>query len=1689
MSIDTGLNTKFNTAVPIAGVKQSSQGIRDNFAVIKRAIESLQEIGTASSSMFAVEAVQSSDGSMALDIGYRNNAFILPTGDPTVTPTAGMVRFHNGVFQIHNGSSWGLVSGATVADIIAALELDPAAWTPTADRHGVMTDPTLHALAIANGNAGFMSGTDKAKLDNLSISFNAVEVSGDNISATTIIPELGSSSFKLRAMAPLTVSVVGKEIRLGADIPQQAATPNGSGFMSAADKTKLDSLVATEASILAKGYMSAADKVKLNNLAQAFTRINVNNGPLLATDNGTFEITGSNGVSVTAIPGQQKINISINNIGGYSPSALATTIANFNSQRSRNTTAIADTANEQISHTKNQNATVDILFSWDFAGQTTDIDGFRITVSNSLSSSVYSIGASAITERVYDVPSDRRSFVLSGAIPNNYYTIFVQGLRYVETDINALGVILGTPRKCTLSGKNPYRPEVTAEFAGSLSGTLNGLSIDQLLANIQAASTGATWSGITGTGKPQDNADVTALHTSLNTMNVGNKSSSQVLADISGLSTNVQSLLTSVSALQTGSPIAGSALQAYVTAAQLAQSQAQASAAQVQTQFNSITQTKITVEADRTAAQLAQSLAEAARDQAALSATTATSKASDASQSASAAHDSAQLTETYATISAAAATAAESSNLNATLTVAQARPYDFVRDALFWIGFTTAGQGVTFQTVSNVGRTYRQTSGQPGWIAPKQGFLTGVFRRIRATVKARYVVDGLDPNGQTVALEVRGIDGSGVYQNTELGLKYTVPGKASGGALTVHDGWQEFALEFVANSEFETLFKNFNICFVWNKAGGNGTIEILTFLVEDVTESSSAEISAAAAVTASSAALVARDDAQTRAQAASDSAVSAATAAGQASTYRTDAAESAQTAQDARTTATQQAGVATNAALDSQVYSSAAAAHAQSAFSDANRAENSAGAVITAAATADSASQNAQTAASAASGYAQTALTSASDAAASATSAAASAVTANSSSDSAASSAAAASVSADTAVTKSSDAEQSAAAAHQSETAAQSYKEGADSSAQAASLSASSARTNATLTTQYADAAERSSLSAKITYATLLPSNFNEDGKYWSKGSTGTTETRLTLPPTGTYIADPTYGKIFQSPAAPGTISPVGAQLIAPNRIYRVSVILRATTQNTGASAALAFYAACLNTALDTELRTISIGSANPQSYTAGWTTYTKDITSNDFGNANYFRPVLSYNQTAGTQTIQVREMRVEDVTESKNSATSAAASLDSMKTVLAYKTETIQYATAVQVQAANVSTAAGTASSAATQAATSAADALGYRNSASASQIAAANSATLAGNSATAASGSANTAATYATEASTSAAAAMAASINASTSAGAILPSTFATDGTEWIIENGTATYQDLAGYGRTARIVGGGGESRIMPFQYLLPEASRVYRATVKARYYADGAHPSDQKAMFAFEGFNPSSATPCTSTANTIGVQQATKVAADGWATFSTDFQLITTSVQLRVKFVFNAGVGGLGDGTIEIISFRLEDITESTRAKGFADASFTNAANAQAYQDDAQEAATVATTQAGLASTSAGDASNYASQALSSKQDAEGAATTATTQAGIATTAKNNAQGSATAAATSASQAASSATDAGNSATSASGSANTASITANGTQVLAAQLMPGDFSLDSTFFTNALTGQTPGNVTVGTFVTLT
>lgn len=187
-------------------------------------------------------------------------------------------------------------------------------------------------------------------------------------------------------------------------------------------------------------------------------------------------------------------------INGVAVETVTTAVTNFNTSNDRNSTAVTAPTilsdGTAVDHTLQANGSADISFEWQWSGNEGDIDGYRVFVYSSSSSSAYTFGTTPAAETVYEIPAVKRAFILFGTIANYYYTFGVQAYRKVDKDINAAGVIVSSVVKPSLAAENPYQPSASVAFSGNVTGTVNGI----------AATNVNVWASISGSGRPADNA-------------------------------------------------------------------------------------------------------------------------------------------------------------------------------------------------------------------------------------------------------------------------------------------------------------------------------------------------------------------------------------------------------------------------------------------------------------------------------------------------------------------------------------------------------------------------------------------------------------------------------------------------------------------------------------------------------------------------------------------------------------------------------------------------------------------------------------------------------------------------------------------------------------------------------------------------------------------------------------------------------------------------------------------------------------------------------------------------------------------------------------------------------------------------------------------------------------------------------
>jgi hypothetical protein len=250
MSIDTGQNLVFNANFPTPGIDQPSQQFRDNFQIIKTAVESLQAISSDSSSIITLTPTLSSIGSMTLDASYKNNALVLPIGDPSSgSPITGMVRYNTvtSCLEFYNGTAWCqtiyAVSGAVTLSNLTVTNGLTLGYTPT--------NPT--------------DAASKAYVDSQILSLSSSIESGSGSSAASISAlqtELDNETTNRQsADTNLQTQITAIDSALTNNSTQSNAT--------AAQISSLSSGLAAEASARA-----AADTSQVNSINSLTTQVN-----------------------------------------------------------------------------------------------------------------------------------------------------------------------------------------------------------------------------------------------------------------------------------------------------------------------------------------------------------------------------------------------------------------------------------------------------------------------------------------------------------------------------------------------------------------------------------------------------------------------------------------------------------------------------------------------------------------------------------------------------------------------------------------------------------------------------------------------------------------------------------------------------------------------------------------------------------------------------------------------------------------------------------------------------------------------------------------------------------------------------------------------------------------------------------------------------------------------------------------------------------------------------------------------------------------------------------------------------------------------------------------------------------------------------------------------------------------------
>jgi hypothetical protein len=194
-------------------------------------------------------------------------------------------------------------------------------------------------------------------------------------------------------------------------------------------------------------------------------------------------------------------------VGGTLAETIAAAVQDFNAANNRDgspvTAPVVPGGGVAVDHTVNTDGSANISFEWSYGGSEASIDGFMVYVKVADATGAYSWDAPE-TETVYQVPANKRAFVVFSASVDKFYHFSVMAYRKVDEDITAAGVLYSTRAVLTYSGtvegqeNTGYRPSSTVAFAGNVTGTVNNIPVSNV--NV--------WENITSSGgnKPVNGA-------------------------------------------------------------------------------------------------------------------------------------------------------------------------------------------------------------------------------------------------------------------------------------------------------------------------------------------------------------------------------------------------------------------------------------------------------------------------------------------------------------------------------------------------------------------------------------------------------------------------------------------------------------------------------------------------------------------------------------------------------------------------------------------------------------------------------------------------------------------------------------------------------------------------------------------------------------------------------------------------------------------------------------------------------------------------------------------------------------------------------------------------------------------------------------------------------------------------------
>jgi hypothetical protein len=287
MSIDTGLTLVYNPNFPTPNVDQPSQQFRDNFGIIKTAVENLQTAVNDNASVIAFSVSQGSGGAITYHLVYPNNALQLP-GSPTGSPTAGILAYISNSVQYYDGSGWRtLISQNNVGSVVFSnlevtthLQLD---YSPSLSSDAVPLGYMISQLAIVSNTAVAQA----VIAANAAVSYTQSDLNAEKINRANADTNLQSQITSL-ALTANANAVAASISNLSNSLASESNTRSSADTVLTTNLNNLTSVVSNTNTLLSN---TISQVIVANN---TITTLNATFGPAIANNTANIALLQSN---------------------------------------------------------------------------------------------------------------------------------------------------------------------------------------------------------------------------------------------------------------------------------------------------------------------------------------------------------------------------------------------------------------------------------------------------------------------------------------------------------------------------------------------------------------------------------------------------------------------------------------------------------------------------------------------------------------------------------------------------------------------------------------------------------------------------------------------------------------------------------------------------------------------------------------------------------------------------------------------------------------------------------------------------------------------------------------------------------------------------------------------------------------------------------------------------------------------------------------------------------------------------------------------------------------------------------------------------------------------------------------------------------------------------------------------------